>query len=72
VKHGSARIFGDVVTFTPPKDWDGKFLIQYTVRDGKSGLAKSLIAVTVKPKPTSKPTSKPTDEPGRYCFKAGC
>jgi uncharacterized repeat protein (TIGR01451 family) len=76
VKYGSASIAGDVVTFTPPKNWDGKFSIPYTVRDGKGGLAKSLIAVTVKPKPTVvpsiNPTSKPVVDPGRYCFKAGC
>jgi uncharacterized repeat protein (TIGR01451 family) len=76
VKYGSASIAGDVVTFTPPKNWDGKFSIPYTVRDGKGGLAKSLIAVTVKPKPTVvpsiKPTSKPVVDPGGYCFKAGC
>jgi uncharacterized repeat protein (TIGR01451 family) len=73
VKYGSARIVGDVVTFTPPKNWDGKFSIPYTVRDGKGGLAKSLIAVTVQPKPTSKPTSKPTvDPPARPCFRTGC
>jgi hypothetical protein len=69
VKYGSARIVGDVVTFTPPKNWDGKFSIPYTVRDGKGGLAKSLIAVTVQPKPTSKPT---VDPPARPCFRTGC
>jgi hypothetical protein len=76
VKYGSARVVGDVVTFTPPKDWNGKFSIPYSIRDGKGGIAKSLIAVTVKPKPTVdpsiKPTSKPVVDPGRYCFKAGC
>ena len=76
IKYGSASIAGDVVTFTPPKNWNGRFSIPYTVRDGKGGIAKSVIAVTVKPKPTvdpsMKPTSKPVVDPGRYCFKAGC
>ena len=80
VKYGSASIAGDVVTFTPPKNWDGKFSIPYTVRDGKGGTAKSVISVTVKPKPTvdpsikptTNPTSKPVVDPGGYCFKAGC
>ena len=76
VKYGSASIAGDAVTFTPPKNWDGKFSIPYTVRDGKGGTAKSVIAVTVKPKPTVvpsiNPTSKPVVDPGGYCFKAGC
>ena len=76
VKYGSASIAGDVVTFTPPKNWDGKFSIPYTVRDGKGGTAKSVIAVTVKPKPSVvpsiNPTSKPVVDPGGYCFKTGC
>ena len=64
VKHGSAKVAGDIVTYTPPKNWDGKFAIPYSVTDGKGGKATSLIVITVKPKPTS--------NPGISCFKAGC
>ena len=64
VKHGSAKVAGDIVTYTPPKNWDGKFAIPYSVTDGKGGKATSLIVITVKPKPTS--------NPGISCFKSGC
>jgi hypothetical protein len=64
VKYGSAKVAGDIVTFTPPKNWDGKFAIPYSVTDGKGGKATSLIVITVKPNPTS--------TPGISCFKAGC
>jgi uncharacterized repeat protein (TIGR01451 family) len=64
VKHGSATVAGDIVTYTPPKNWDGKFLITYTVSDGKGGKARSVIAITVKPKSSG--------NPGINCFKSGC
>jgi hypothetical protein len=64
VKHGSATVAGDIVTYTPPKNWDGKFLITYTVSDGKGGKARSVIAITVKPKSSG--------NSGIQCFKTGC
>jgi hypothetical protein len=64
VKQGRASIAGDIVTYTPPKNWDGKFLITYRVSDGKGGTARSVIAVTVKPKSSG--------SSGIYCFKSGC
>ena len=64
VKQGRASIAGDIVTYTPPKNWDGKFLITYMVSDGKGGTARSVIAVTVKPKSSG--------SSGIYCFKSGC
>jgi hypothetical protein len=64
VKYGSAKIAGDIVTYTPPKNWDGKFAIPYSVTDGKGGKATSLIVVKVKPKPLS--------NNGIHCFMAGC
>lgn len=70
VKYGRASIAGDIVAYTPPKNWDGKFNIVYTVSDGKGGTAKSLIVVTVKPKTSSNPDS--AVNPGISCFKSGC
>jgi hypothetical protein len=64
VKYGSAKVAGDIVTFTPPKNWHGKFAITYSVTDGKGGKAASLIVITVKPKPSK--------NNGFRCFKAGC
>jgi uncharacterized repeat protein (TIGR01451 family) len=64
VKHGSAKVSGDIVTYTPPKNWNGKFAIPYTVSDGKGGRARSLIVVTVKPDSSG--------NPGISCFRAGC
>jgi uncharacterized repeat protein (TIGR01451 family) len=64
VKHGSATVAGDIVTYTPPKKWDGKFLITYMVSDGKGGTARSVIAITVKPKSSG--------NSGINCFKSGC
>ncbi len=64
VKFGSAKVSGDIVTYTPPKDWDGKFAIPYIVSDGKGGKATSLIVVTVKPQSLG--------NNGIHCFKSGC
>ena len=64
VKYGSAKVAGDIVTYTPPKNWHGKFAITYSVTDGKGGKAASLIVITVKPKTSS--------NNGFHCFKAGC
>lgn len=64
VKYGSATVAGDIVTYTPPKNWDGRFAIPYIVSDGKGGKARSLIVVTVKPNSSI--------NPGISCFKAGC
>ena len=64
VKYGSAKVSGDIVTYTPPKNWNGKFAIPYTVSDGKGGRARSLIVVTVKPDSSG--------NPGISCFRAGC
>jgi hypothetical protein len=64
VKQGRASVAGDIVTYTPPKNWDGKFLITYKVSDGKGGTARSVIVVTVKPKTSG--------NSGIYCFKSGC
>lgn len=64
VKYGSAKVAGDIVTYTPPKDWDGKLAIPYIVSDGKGGKATSLIVITVKPKSSG--------NNGIHCFKSGC
>jgi hypothetical protein len=64
VKYGSANVAGDIVTYTPPKNWDGKFAIPYSVSDGKGGKARSLIVVTVIPESSGNPEIS--------CFKAGC
>jgi hypothetical protein len=64
VKHGSAKVSGDIVTYTPPKNWNGKFAIPYKVSDGKGGRARSLIVVTVNPDSSG--------NPGISCFRAGC
>ena len=64
VKYGRATVAGDIVTYTPPKNWDGRFLIAYTVSDGKGGKARSVIAITVKPKSSG--------NSGIQCFKTGC
>ena len=64
VKHGRASVAGDIVTYAPPKNWDGKFAIPFIVSDGKGGKARSLIVVTVKP--------KSSNNPGISCFKSGC
>ena len=64
VKYGRATVAGDIVTYTPPKNWAGKFLIAYTVSDGKGGKARSVIAITVKPKSSG--------NSGIHCFKSGC
>ena len=64
VKYGSAKVAGDIVTYTPPKNWDGKFAIPYSVTDGKGGKATSLIVIKVKPKSSG--------NNGIHCFKSGC
>jgi uncharacterized repeat protein (TIGR01451 family) len=64
VKYGSAKVAGDIVTYTPPRNWDGKFAIPYSVTDGKGGKATSLIVITVKPKSSG--------NSGIHCFKSGC
>jgi hypothetical protein len=64
VKQGSAKVSGDIVTYTPPKNWNGKFAIPYTVTDGKGGRARSLIVVTVIPDSSINPEIS--------CFKSGC
>jgi hypothetical protein len=70
VKHGIAKVSGDIVTYTPPKNWNGKFVIPYSVTDGKGGKARSLILVTVTPESTGNPDS--SLNPGISCFKSGC
>lgn len=64
VKYGRATVAGDIVTYTPPKNWDGKFLITYKVSDGKGGTSRSVIVITVKPKSSG--------NSGFSCFKSGC
>jgi uncharacterized repeat protein (TIGR01451 family) len=70
VKYGNANVVGDIVTYTPPKNWDGKFAIPYTVSDGKGGKARSLIVVTVTPESSGNPDSSINSEIS--CFKSGC
>jgi len=68
VKHGSATISGDIVTFTPPKKWTGTFKIRYIVYDGKGGKTNSVIVIKVT---KSGSGSKKPDGPNR-CFVSGC
>ena len=79
VKQGKATIKGGIFTFTPPKNWSGKFKIRYYVFDGKGGHTKSWITVkVVEPEKTKNPDKAKdpgkTKDPGsvNYCFKAGC
>jgi hypothetical protein len=67
VKHGSATVTGDIVTFTPPKKWTGTFKIRYTVTDGKGGTTNSFIVIKVKKSGSSGGSSGV-----KYCFKSGC
>ena len=67
VKHGSAEVSGDVVTYTPPKKWTGTFKIRYTVDDGKGGTAKSWIVIKV-----TKSGSYGGSNGVTQCFIAGC
>ena len=68
VKHGSATISGDIVTFTPPKKWTGTFKIRYVVYDGKGGKTNSVIVIKVT---KSGSGSNNTGGPNR-CFVSGC
>jgi hypothetical protein len=68
VKHGSATISGDIVTFTPPKKWTGTFKIRYVVYDGKGGKTNSVIVIKVTKSGSG--SNKP-DGPNR-CFVSGC
>lgn len=63
VAHGKAAVVGDVVSYTPPKNWTGSFRIAYKVTDGKGGTARSWIKIFV----TSKSGSTV-----KYCLKSGC
>ena len=67
VKHGKAKVKGDVITYTPPKKWTGTFKIRYTVNDGKGGKAKSWITIKVSKSGKSGGSGKV-----KYCFKSGC
>jgi uncharacterized repeat protein (TIGR01451 family) len=67
VKHGTAEVSGDVITYTPPKKWTGTVKIRYTVNDGKGGTAKSWIVIKV-----TKPGSSGGSGGVKYCFIAGC
>jgi hypothetical protein len=67
VKHGTAEVNGDVITYTPPKKWTGTFKIRYTVNDGKGGTAKSWIVIKV-----TKSGSSGGSGGVKYCFIAGC
>ena len=68
VKHGTATVTGDVVTFTPPKKWTGTFMIRYAVNDGKGGKAKSWIVIKV----TKSGGSGSGSNGVKHCFKSGC
>lgn len=61
VSHGSAKVSGDIVTYTPPDSWTGTFRIRYTVKDGKGGVARSWIKVTVG-----------NEQPPWGCLRFGC
>ena len=63
IKHGKGKIKGQVFSYTPPKDWYGTFRARYYVSDGKGGVTKAWITITVKPQ-----------KPGyvRPCFVFGC
>lgn len=63
VEHGTGKIEGNVFSYTPPKDWSGKFKARYFVSDGKGGFTKAWITITVKP-------NKP--DYVRPCFVFGC
>jgi uncharacterized repeat protein (TIGR01451 family) len=63
IEHGKGKIEGQVFSYTPPKYWSGTFRARYYVSDGKGGLTKAWITITVKPQ-----------KPGyvRPCFVFGC
>jgi hypothetical protein len=44
---GKAEISGDVIRFTPDKDFVGTVTIEYEVSDQKGGTAKGLLRITV-------------------------
>ena len=67
VKHGKAKVKGDVITYTPPKRWTGTFKIRYTVNDGKGGKAKSWITIKVSKSRNSSGSGKV-----KRCFISGC
>jgi uncharacterized repeat protein (TIGR01451 family) len=67
VKHGTAEVNGDVITYTPPKKWTGTVKIRYTVNDGKGGTAKSWIVIKVTKSGSSGGSNGVTQ-----CFIAGC
>jgi hypothetical protein len=67
VKYGSAKVNGDVITYTPPKKWTGTFKIRYTINDGKGGTAKSWIVIKV-----TKSGSSGGSSGVKYCFMSGC
>jgi hypothetical protein len=68
VKHGTAEVNGDVITYTPPKKWTGTFKIRYTVNDGKGGTTNSFIVIKVKKSGNSNGGSNGVTQ----CFIAGC
>ena len=67
VKHGTAEVNGDVITYSPPKKWTGTIKIRYIVNDGKGGTAKSWIVIKV-----TKSGSSGGSGSVNYCFIAGC
>ena len=64
VKHGKATVQGRVLTYTPPKNWSGKFKIRYYVSDGKGGRDRAWITIRVS---QAKNTGRV-----HYCIKSGC
>ena len=70
VKYGSAVVYGDIVSYTPPKNWSGKFTLPYHVSDGKGGSAKSSITVTINTAKPAKPDNSNDFKPS--CFRFGC
>jgi hypothetical protein len=76
VKYGSAFVYGDIVSYTPPKSWSGKFTLPYYLSDGKGGSAKSSITVTINPANPANPTkpAKPdnSNDFKPSCFRFGC